>query len=409
MNKKTIQDYAKLIVEFAVNVSTGQTVVIYSPVECAEFARQIATLAYQRQAKEVEIKYSDDKFSKIRLDNTAEEVLTDIPDYKIASREYYAQKNATMISIASIDPDLYQGSDLKKMGEVQKATSKAFKNYMDIVMKGKCPWVVVAYPSINWARKVFPDLEEAKALKELWKLVIKAIRLDQKDPVGAWNTHKEKIEIRKDFLNKKQFKQIKFTNSLGTNLTIGMPENHIWVGVSSKTPDGFEFIPNLPTEEIFSTPHKYQVDGTLVSSMPLNHSGQLVEDFKFEFKNGKVVNYSAKTGKGVLDNIFNIDEGASFLGEVALVPHSSPISEMGVMFYSTLYDENASCHFALGRAYPDCVENGKSLSDTQMEARGVNNSMTHVDFMIGSKDLSIIGVEKDGSEVHIFKHGDWAF
>ncbi|QOR36266.1 aminopeptidase [Clostridium sp. 'deep sea'] len=409
MNQKVIHNYAKLIVDFAVKVDKGHTVVIDSPVQCVDFAREITKLAYENGAREVEVRYSDGKNARMRLDNMDLEVLKDIPQWKINSREYYANKQATFINIAYVDPDLYKGSDSKKMGEAQKASSIAFKNYMEIFMQGHNPWVVVAYPSLSWAKKVFPNLPEDKALEELWNKVLKAIRLDQQNPVAAWQEHKENIDKRKEFLNEKKFIEFKYTNSLGTDLTVGMPEGHIWEGVTSKTPAGLEYLPNIPTEEIFSLPHKYKVNGTLVSSMPLNRGGQLVEDFRFEFKDGKVVDYSAKSGKQVLDNIFAIDEGAKYLGEIALVSYNSPISEMGVMFYSTLFDENASCHFALGRAYPSCIKDGVKLTAEEKEAKGVNHSLTHVDFMVGTKDLSIIGVDKDGKEIDIFKNGHWTF
>ncbi len=402
---KVIADYARLIVDFGVKVRAGDTVVITAPVECRELARQIAQLAYQRAAKEVVLEYNDDQYKRLRLINTNTEVLTDIPQWKVESKEYYARQKATMIFISYPDPELYQGIDPVKINHVNQASRKALKNYSDMIYSGDCAWLLVSYPSPVWAKKVFPDLGAEKALSELWKAVMYAVRLDQADPVKAWQDHQAKIQQRVAFLNSKRFKKLIFSNQSGTNLTIGLPQSHLWVGASSTTNDGLEYVPNMPTEEVFTVPDKYEVNGNVKSSKPLSYAGQLIEDFSFTFAEGRLTNYSARVGQEVLDNIFKIDDGANYLGEVALVSEQSPLAKLNTLFYDTLYDENASCHLAFGKAYADCLD-AKSSCFEQDQKR-INDSLTHIDFMVGTADLSVVGVDQEGIETPIFINGDW--
>jgi aminopeptidase len=266
-------------------------------------------------------------------------------------------------------------------------------------------WCLVGYPSKEWADKVFPDCPDA--FERLKTSIFKAMRLYEDDSEKAWDKHGEKLKKAYTYLNKMQFEEFIYTNSLGTNLVVGMPENYLFSGAGEDTVDGEHFIANMPTEEVFSAPHREKVNGIVYSSMPLIHLGQTVEDFYIEFKDGKVVSYDAKKGKEVLKGIITTDEGASYLGEIALVSYDTPIREMSTLFYNTLFDENASCHFALGSAYTNCVVNGEKMSKEEQKNAGLNYSLEHVDFMIGTADLSIVG-KKDGKLYPIFKDGVWA-
>lgn len=405
--EKNIKEYAKLAALKGVNIQKGQYLVINSPIECDYFARMIAEEAYTAGAKDVIINYKDEKFQKLKYTYTDTETLCDIPEYKIESTMYYARKNAAFLSIYSEDPELLNGIDSEKISKVSKANSIATAEYYDLTMASKIRWCVVSAPSKAWASKIYPDCSCDEAVEKLWESILKTVRAFDDDIIKSWDEHTKKLKERSEFLNKHQFKYFYYKNSLGTDLKVGMPENYIFAGAREKAADGIEFIPNIPTEEIFSMPHRLEVNGKLFSALPLNHNGNLVKDFYFEFKDGKVVDYNAKEGKEVLKSILESDEGSSYLGEIAFVSYDSPISNLNILFFNTLFDENASCHFALGRAYPSCIENGDKYSNEEFMEHGGNFSLEHVDFMVGTKDLEIIGEDKSGNKVQIFKNGNF--
>ncbi len=409
MNQQLLQKYARLVVKSGVNIQKDQVLVLSSPIECADFARLIAEAAYQEGARDVVMVWGDDLSAKLRYMNAPEDVFSEFPSWTQDLYISTSRNNAAYISIAASDPEVFKDVPASRLAAAQKARQTALAEYRDRTMSNRNTWCVVSVPTADWAAKVFPDMTGDEAVNALWKLILQAVRADQADPVAAWETHKGNLKKWVDFLNGHNFKYLKYSNSLGTDLVVELPENHLWMGGSDFTPEGLEFIANMPTEEVFTLPKKDGVNGTVFSAMPLNHYGSLIEGFSLTFTDGKVTAYTAERGEDVLKGILETDEGASFLGEVALVPYHSPISDTGVLFYNTLFDENASCHLALGKAYPVSLKGGDGMTREQLDAAGANDSLTHVDFMVGTADLNITGVTHDGAEVPVFVNGNFAF
>jgi len=409
MNDELLEKYALLLVKTGINIQKDQTLVINSPIECAPFTRIVSKIAYLQGAKDVVINWRDELSSKIKFMNAPEEVFEEYPAWQ---KDFYvsnARIGAAFLSISASDPELMKDVNPRRMSKSHKAASTAIKEYRDRLMSNKNTWCVASIPTISWAKKVFPELSEDKAMEKLWNSIFNTVRVDTEDPVASWEIHKDNLKRSMDFLNSNNFKYLHYTNSLGTNLKIELPENHLWLGGSEYTPGGIEFIANMPTEEVFTLPKKTGVNGVVVSSKPLNYNGNLIEEFSLTFKNGRIVDFKAKKGYDILKSIIETDEGSYYLGEVALVPHDSPISRSNILFYNTLFDENASCHLAIGKAYPVCIKNGENLSDGELVELEVNDSFVHEDFMVGTEDLQIIGVTADGKEISVFENGNFAF
>ncbi|MBP2628850.1 MAG: peptidase aminopeptidase [Firmicutes bacterium] len=409
MNTMSLEKYADLIVKTGVNIQKGQTLVITSPIECAPFARMISQIAYQAGARDVVMNWRDELFSKIRFLHAPEEVFEEFPNWQKEFYTSYVKQGAAFVSIAASDPELLKDVNPERVAKLQKTSNLALQEYRERIMNHQNAWCIASIPTKSWAKKVFSDLSEDQAVEELWEAIFKTVRVDTENPVAAWDYHKENLKVSADFLNSNQFKVLRYKNSLGTDLEIELPEGHIWLGGSEFTPEGVEFIANMPTEEVFTLPKKTGVNGIVVSSMPLNYNGNLIEQFSLTFKDGKVVDFTAEKGYEVLKKLIETDEGSCYLGEVALVPYDSPISNAKILYFNTLFDENASCHLALGKAYPICIKNGETMNKEQMEKAGVNDSLTHVDFMIGTQDLEIIGITSAGVEIPVFKTGNFAF
>ena len=411
MNKfeSMLENYAKLATHIGVNVQEGQTLVISSPVECAEFTRMLVKSAYEKGAKDVVVQWNDEICGKIKYEHSPLEVFENFPDWMKESRLSYAKEGACFLSISASDPELLKNIDPAKIAAFRKSSSTALKEFSEMLMSNKNAWSIVSIPTKAWAKKVFSDLSEEEAVDKLWNEIFKIVRVDTDNPVEAWNKHKETLKYHMDYLNEKNLKSLHFENSLGTDLTIELPENHLWAGGAEYTQGGVEFIANMPTEEVFSMPSKFGVNGTVFSSKPLNYGGNLIDNFSVTFKDGKVVDFTAEKGYDTLKHLLDTDEGAKYLGEVALVPYNSPISNSGIIFFNTLYDENASCHLAFGKAYSLCIKNGENMTNEELEKAGANDSLTHVDFMIGTKDLKITGLTHDNVEIPVFKDGNWAF
>jgi len=409
VKNELLEKYALLLIKTGINIQKDQTLVINSPIECASFARVLSEIAYAEGAREVVMNWRDELSSKIKFMHAPEEVFEEYPDWQ---RDFYlsnVRKEAAFLSISASDPELMKEVNPERMAKSNKAASNAIKEYRDRLMSNKNVWCVASVPTISWAKKVFPRLSEDEAVEKLWNSIFKTVRVDTIDPVASWETHKTNLKKSMDFLNGNNFKYLQYRNALGTDLKIELPENHLWLGGSDYTPEGIEFIANMPTEEVFTLPKKAGVNGIVVSSKPLNYNGNLIEEFSLTFKDGKIVDFKAEKGCDILKSIIETDEGSHYLGEVALVPHDSPISNSNILFYNTLFDENASCHLAIGKAYPVCIKNGENLSDEELIKSGVNDSTVHVDFMVGSEDLEIIGITADGKEVPVFKNGNFAF
>lgn len=408
MNNVLLEKYARLIVKTGINLQKHQTLVVISPIECAAFTRMLAETAYQEGARDVVISWRDELFSKIRFLQAPEEVFDEFPEWQKEFFLSYVRQGAAFLSIAAADPELLKDVNPQRVAKVQKASNVALQEYRERLMSNKNVWSVVSIPTTSWAKKVFPQVSEAEAVEKLWEAICKTVRVDTEDPVAAWEQHKNNLKKSMQFLNTNAFKLLHFKNSLGTDLKIELPEEHIWLGGSEYTPEGLEFIANMPTEEVFTLPKKTGVNGTVVSSKPLNYNGNLIENFSLTFKAGKIVEYKAEKGKEILKNLIETDEGSCYLGEVALVPYDSPISNSNILFFNTLFDENASCHLAIGKAYPVCVKNGENMSKEDLNVLGVNDSLVHVDFMIGTEDLEIIGLTAAGKEIPVFKNGNFA-
>lgn len=302
-----------------------------------------------------------------------------------------------------------KGIDPVKIAAAKKSASIATREFSTRIMTNENPWSIISLPTKAWAMKVYPGISPEEAINKLWETIFSVVRVNEADPIAAWETHKNNLIAKMNYLNKKNFKTLHFTNNLGTDLYVDLAVNHIWCGGAESSSAGIEFIANMPTEEIFTMPKRDGVHGKVVSSKPLNYGGALINNFALEFKDGKVVSFEAEEGYDALKGLVTTDEGAAHLGEVALVPFDSPISNSNTIFFNTLYDENASCHLAFGKAYNLTIKGGKTMSTEELMASGGNDSLVHVDFMIGTKDLNITGIAFDGTETPIFTDGNWAF
>jgi len=404
-----LNEYAKLCVKVGINIQSGQPLVINSPIEGAYFVRLVAKNAYELGASEVHVNWNDEVLTKLKFENAPMEVFENFPKWYAESLEDYAKKGAGFLSISAQDPELLKEIDPKKIAANNKSSSIALKEWRKYTMNDINPWCVISIPTKSWAKRVFPDVTEEEAVEKLWAAIFNATRMDLEDPIKAWEDHMDNLKDKVDFLNNKEFKTLHYTSSNGTDLVVELPEGHIWAGGGAIDSKNTYFAPNMPTEEVFTMPLKTGVNGVVYSTKPLNYGGKLIDEFKLTFKDGKVVDFEAKVGQETLADLLDIDEGAKHLGEVALVPFNSPISNSNIIFMNTLFDENASCHFAFGKAYPTNIVGGEKMTDEELEAHGVNNSLTHVDFMIGSKDMNILGETKDGEKIQVFENGNWAF
>ncbi|MCB8814853.1 aminopeptidase [Desulfosporosinus shakirovi] len=408
MNNNLLEKYAHLIVKTGINLQDNQTLVISAPIECASFTRLVAQKAYQVGARDVVIQWRDELFSKIRYLQAPEEIFEEFPEWQKEFYLSYVHQGAAFLSIAASDPELMKDVSSERITKAQKASNTALKDYRDRLMSNKNTWCVVSIPTASWSKKVFPHLSEEESIEKLWDVILKTVRADTENPIDSWEKHKANLKTRIDFLNSLALTSLHYKNSLGTDLIIELPDNHIWLGGSEFTPEGIEFIANLPTEEVFTLPKKTGVNGKVVSSLPLNYNGNLIENFSMTFKDGKIVGFSAEKGCETLKTIIETDDGSHFLGEVALVPYDSPISNSNILFFNTLFDENASCHLALGKAYPVCMKNSADLTPEDFPKLGINESLVHVDFMIGTRDLEISGMTSDGNSIPIFRNGNFA-
>ena len=409
MNKSFLIKYASLAVNIGVNIQKDNILVISSPIETAEFARLITEEAYKSGAKDVIVHYGDQKLTKIKLENSSLETISNIPEWQAESYNYYARQEACFISISASDPDGLKGVPVEKIGASQKARTSALKEYFDNSMSNKCRWCVLSVPTLSWAKKVFPKVSDDEAMESLWDVIFKTVRVDTENPVNAWKKHNAYLEEKIKFMNNNNFKSVHLKSANGTDLNIELPEGHIWAGGSEGDVNGIPFNANIPTEEVFTLPKKTGVNGIVYSSKPLSYGGNLIDNFSITFKDGKAIDFTAETGYDVLKQMLESDEGAKYLGEVAFVPYNSPISNSKLIFFNTLFDENAACHLAFGRAYESCVKDADKYSEEELEKIGVNNSVIHVDFMIGTSDLEITGINKNGEAIQIFSNGSWAF
>lgn len=404
---ENLKKYAHLIAKTGVNVEKGHTVVLQISVDQAPLARLITQEAYQLGADEVIVQWTDDVIQREFLSNALQERIENVPEYKIDQTNDWIKKGASRISVVSSDPDALAGVDSTRVADYQSAMGKALANLRQATQSNKVSWTVVAAAGKRWAEKVFPDLPEEEQVDALWDQIFKTTRIYEEDPVTAWEKHDKKLAEKAAELNKEQFTALHYT-APNTDIVIGLPKNHLWEGAGSWNARGEKFMANMPTEEVFTAPDNHRVDGYIASTKPLSYAGTTITGMKFTFKDGKVVDFSAEQGEEVLAKLLDTDEGARRLGEVALVPDPSPISQSGIIFYNTLFDENASNHLALGSAYAFSVEGGTEMTEEELAEAGLNRSHTHVDFMVGSDKMDIDGIREDGTRVPIFRNGDWA-
>lgn len=400
--------YAELAVKIGVNIQPNQYLYIAASIESAPFVQVVTKVAYEIGAKQVFVDYTDDQITRTRYELAPEDSFDFFPPWKVQEREWLAEEGAAFMSIVSQSPDLLSGIDSKRIAAFQKASGTALNKYRQYVQSDKISWTVIAAPSKQWARKVFPDLPEEKQVEALWDAIFKATRADLDSPTEAWAQHNDNLHEKVDYLNNKNYAKLHYT-APGTDLTIELPKGHLWCGAGSINEKGEEFMANMPTEEVFTVPHKDGVNGYVSSTKPLSYGGNIIDNFKLTFENGRIVQVEAEQGEEVLKNLVATDEGSHYLGEVALVPFHSPISQSNILFYNTLFDENASNHLAIGSAYAFCIEGGKSMSRDELKAHGLNESITHVDFMIGSEQMNIDGITADGQAEPVFRNGNWAF
>lgn len=406
--EESVSKYAELAVKVGVNIQPGQPLYIGASTESAEFVRLVTKKAYEAGARHVFVDWQDDEISRLRYEMAPEDSFSDFPGWIPKMREELVGMNAAFMNIVSQSPDLLKGIDPMRIANFQKAAGRALESYRQAIQSDKVSWTVIAAPSKAWAAKVFADLPEEDQVPALWDAIFKAVRADVEDPVAAWKKHDETLHEKADHLNKKKYAKLHYT-APGTDLTIGLPAGHIWAGAGSVNAQGATFMANMPTEEAFTVPHKDRIDGYVSSTKPLSYGGNIIDHFKITFKDGRITEVEAEQGEDVLNHLIETDEGARSLGEVALVPHSSPISTSGLLFYNTLFDENASNHLAIGSAYAFCIEGGKEMDSEELQRHGLNQSITHVDFMIGSDKMDIDGILEDGTAEPILRGGEWAF
>lgn len=400
------EKYADLLVKKGAALQKGQEFVLTASPEAYEFARMVVHAGYEAGAKHVTVIWDDQKIAAEDYKYVSKEWFETCPAWKVKQLNDLAEDGAALLFLESNDPDIFKGLDAKKIATARKARNTQCKSWRRGMDFGYNTWCIGGVPAKKWAEKVFPGIDSREAILKLWDAVLTVARIGE-DPLKNWDEHNAALEEKKKKLNDLHFDSLHYQSFNGTDFTVGLVDRHLWDGGAGRTQGGVSFFPNIPTEEVFSVPHRMRADGRLYSALPLVHAGTVVRDFWFEFRDGKVVDYNAAEGKEVLASIVETDENACRLGEVALVSKKSPIRESGILFYSTLFDENASCHFALGKAFPECYEGGFDLSPEELMDNGVNNSATHVDFMVGADDLNIVGTLPSGEEIPVFQNGVW--
>jgi aminopeptidase len=403
-----LKKYAELLIKIGLNLQPRQRLLINAPLPSAPLVEQLVISAYQNGARLVDVAYSDERVTLARFQYAPRDSFGEVSDTFNKAALEYAERGDAVLSIAGTDPDLLKGQDPTLVQTYNLARSQVARPFSVYVARDALNWLIAGYPTASWAAKVFPQIPADQRESQLWAAIFEVCRISQPDPIAAWESHLAKLAARTAYLNRKQYLSLHYT-APGTDLTVGLPERHAWVSGRTKTPSGIEFTANIPTEEVFTLPHKDRIAGIVHASKPLSYSGFLIEDFSLTFEAGRVVKIEAAHGEEVLRNLIGTDAGAASLGEVALVPHSSPISQSGLLFFNTLFDENAACHIALGDGIRYCLQGGTELSAEGYAARGGNDSLIHVDFMIGSGEMNIDGELPGGSWEPMMRRGEWAF
>ncbi|MDP9728992.1 aminopeptidase [Alicyclobacillus tolerans] len=405
-SQEQLKKYADVLLRVGLNIQSGQPLVINAPIETAPFVRILTERAYVAGASRVSIHWHDALTERVQLQMESEENLQHVPRWFIARADEVMEENSASLHIAADNPDVFKDVPPQRLSLRQRAIGEKLRHINQKFMEDEITWLVASMPTADWAKKMYSELPTDEAIEKLWDTIFTVMRMNAEDPILAWQTHLNGLKQRAAFLNEKHFAKLHYT-APGTDLWITLPETHRWQAADSVNAQGTTFTANLPTEEVYTLPYKYGVEGTVVSTMPLSHNGVIIENIQLRFEGGRIVEYHASRGEETLKEIIELDDGSHYLGEVALVPISSPIYQLQQLFYNTLFDENASCHLAIGKAYPTCLTNGKGKSEQELIDMGVNDSLNHVDFMIGSDQLNIDGVTQDNQIVPLFQNGEW--
>lgn len=408
MNKTIEKAYAKLIVTRGLALKKGQSVIIKANVDQEDFVSLVTKECYAQGAKYVYVLWQSEKVNKVQMKKASTKALCETLPMDIAYQQWFSNELPAFLWLDSDDPDASKGIDANKAAKIKKEKYKAVAEYIES-RENKYQWCICGVPSTKWAKKVFPNLRAQEAKKKLYEAILLTSRASDGNGIENWKKHDEILKNRCDYLNSLHLKSLHYTSSNGTDLKVGLIPNVIWLGGGEKTLDGTFFQPNIPSEEVFTSPMKGEAEGIVYSAKPLVYQGQLIKDFYVKFEKGKAVDVHAEVGEEALRSILTLDEGSAYLGECALVPFDSPINNTGLLFYNTLFDENATCHLALGRGFTTLYPHFENYTEDQLHSFGINKSLSHVDFMIGSKDLNIVGETIEGKQVQIFKDGNWAF
>lgn len=408
MNKLQLKRYAKLLAKVGINVSKGQWVIVNTELDQPEFVEMVVEELYRAGAGKVTVQWAHQPTAKLKYKYEKEETLSHTDDWEVERLKLYEKQLPAMLHILSEDPDGLSGIDQDKATRARIARTKVSKPYRD-AMENKYQWCIAAVPGKAWAKKVFPELQVNRAVEALWDAILMTSRADGPDPIRAWARHNDEIAARCDYLNKLGLVSLEYKSSNGTDFRVGLMKEGLFLGGGETTLSGRYYNPNIPSEEIFTSPKAGEAEGIVYSTKPLSYQGELIEDFSVRFEKGRVVEVKARKNQELLEKMVSMDEGAAMLGECALIADDSPINNSGILFYNTLFDENASCHLALGMGFANCVRGFEDMSREELAEKGLNDSMIHVDFMIGSKDMQITGITEKGERIAIFKDGNWAF
>lgn len=411
MKKSLLKKYARLIVRSGVALQKGQELYVYASIEQAPFVHMVVEEAYKAKASKVTVEWEDETCSKLGYKYRTAESLGEVNPWEIEKLKHRIASLPARLYISSENPDGMKDVDMRKVSKARQLRYPKLKEYID-QLENKEQWCIAGAAGKDWAMKVFPNLPAKKAVEALWEAILKTSRVEEStDPLKVWKDHDDELLKRCNALNEMKIKELHYTSSNGTDLRVGLIDKGIWAGGGefTATKKKIFFNPNIPTEEVFTSPDKSKTNGIVYSTKPLSYQGQLIEDFWVKFENGKAIDVGAKKGEDLLRKMISMDEGAAYLGECALIAYDSPINNTNILFYNTLYDENASCHLALGTGFTNCIEDFQNYEDKEIRTMGVNESMIHVDFMIGAKDLNIEAITYDNKKVQIFKDGSWAF
>ena len=405
---QALQKYADVVVRVGLNIRAGQRLFILPGIHDYPLVRLITKSAYQAGARYVDVLWEDEEIAHIHLKNAPQEALAEIPNWASNAGLEFAEAGDALLGVSSGNPDIFADVDPERVSTYQTANRKKWEKFSSLIIRDATNWSIVSSPTREWASRVFPDVSGEEAIQKLWEAIFQACRIDQPDPVAAWQEHIFNLRKRSTYLNAQHFTALHY-RAPDTDLKVGLPERHCWLAAQTKAENGVEFTANMPTEEVFTMPHKDRVDGVVRASRPFMVAGNIVKDFTLTFENGKITHLTAKKGAETLRKLIETDEGSHRIGEVALVPNSSPISQRGHLFYNTLFDENAASHIAIGKAYRFTMDGGNKMTEEEFEANGGNYSLTHNDFMIGSSQMDIDGIRENGTREPVMRQGEWAF